>query len=258
MDLEDEPAGVRRRPAARASSRTSATLKMSAARPWMPAFMAWRSPAWRIAEVAGAQLGDRPAAAEERLGVAPLPGLGHGALHVLPHRGEGLEVGVEDVGRLLGRDAEALAQPVGLHAVGQAVGDHLRLRPLLAGDVVGLHAEDARGGLGVDVPPALEGGDQAGVLGQVGDAAQLDLVVVGDQQLEALGGDERPAELLALLGAHRDVVQVRGVGAEPAGAGHGLVEGGVDAAVGRRPRPAGPRRRWSAASRPRGSAGGAR
>ena len=40
---------------------------------------------------------------------------------------------------------------------------------------------------------------------------------------------------------------------QPAGAGDGLVERGVDAAVGRRPRRAGPRRRSSAASRPRGS-----
>ena len=38
-----------RRPARSAPSmRTSATLKMSAARPWMPAFIAWRSPAWRM------------------------------------------------------------------------------------------------------------------------------------------------------------------------------------------------------------------
>ena len=31
--------------------RTRATLKMSAARPWMPAFIAWRSPAWRIRQL---------------------------------------------------------------------------------------------------------------------------------------------------------------------------------------------------------------
>ena len=35
--------------------------------------------------------------------------------------------------------------------------------------------EDAGGGGGVDVVARLEGADEAGVLGQVGDAAQLDL-----------------------------------------------------------------------------------
>ena len=66
----------------------------------------------------------------------------------------------------------------------------------------------------------------------MGDAAQLDLVVVGDEQLAARRGDERPAEQPALVAAHRDVVQVRAVRAEPAGAGDGLVERGVDAPVG--------------------------
>ena len=41
------------------------------------------------------------------------------------------------------------------------------------------------------------------------------------------------AEQAALVAAHRDVVQVGPVGAEPAGAGDGLVERGVDAPVGR-------------------------
>ena len=61
----------------------------------------------------------------------------------------------------------------------------------------------------VDVLALGEGGDQARVLGEVGDAAQLDLVVVGDQQLAARPRHERPAEQPALLGADRDVVEVR-------------------------------------------------
>ena len=104
----------------------------------------------------------------------------------------------------------------------------------------GLDVEDARRGRGVDVLAGLERGDEAGVLGEVGDAAQLDLVVVGDEQLVAGGGDERLAEGAADLAAHRDVVQVRRVGAQPAGAGHRLVERGVDAPVGLRPRPSRP------------------
>ncbi len=52
------------------------------------------------AEVRRAELGDLAAAAEQRLGVAPLAGLGHRLVHVGPHRREGLEVGVEDGLRL--------------------------------------------------------------------------------------------------------------------------------------------------------------
>ena len=132
----------------------------------------------------------------------------------------------------LGRDVEPLGQAVGLHAVGQAVGDHLRLGPLLDRDVAGLDAEHPRRRGGVDVLAGRERRDEARVLGQVGDAAQLDLVVVGDQQLAARRRHERPAERAAHLGAHRDVVQVGLVGRQPAGAGHGLVERGVDAPVG--------------------------
>ena len=63
--------------------------------------------------------------------------------------------------------------------------------------------------------PRLERVDQPGVLGEVGDAAQLDLVVVGDEQLAARRrartpcGTSRPRSR-----AHRDVVQVRRVGAD--------------------------------------------
>ena len=72
--------------------------------------------------------------------------------------------------------------------------------------------EDARGGRVVDVLTAGERLDQAWVVSEVGDTAQLDLVVVGDEQLEARRGHERLAEAAAELGAHGDVVQVRRVG----------------------------------------------
>ena len=96
----------------------------------------------------------------------------------------------------------------------------------------------------MDVLPRLEGGDEPRVVGQVGDAAQLDLVVVGDQQHSAPGGHEHLTEGAAGLGAHRDVVQVGRIRGEPTGAGHRLVEGGMDAAgasvhFGRQPMPVG-------------------
>ena len=66
----------------------------------------------------------------------------------------------------------------------------------------------------------------------MGDAAQLDLVVVGHQQLTTGGGNESLAELAAFLAAHRDVVQVGLIAGQSAGAGHRLVERRMDSTVG--------------------------
>ncbi len=84
----------------------------------------------------------------------------------------------------------------------------------------------------MDVLAGGEGRSEAGVTGEVGDGPQLDLVVVGHQEAATRRGDEGLAEAPTLLGAHRDVVQIGAVRGQPAGSGHGLAEGGMDAAVG--------------------------
>ena len=129
--------------------------------------------------------------------------------------GERHEVGVEDLGRLLGRDVEALRQAVGLHAVGQPVRRPSSPWPAARRSTVVGSTPNTRAAVAVWMSlPRVERLDQARVLGQVGDAAQLDLVVVGDQQLVARrrartpGGTARPSSR-----ADRDVVQVRRVGA---------------------------------------------
>ncbi len=129
-------------------------------------------------------------------------------------------------------DAQALAQAVGLHAVGEAVGDHLGELALGVRDLVGADAVDGGGHRPVHVGAARQRVDETGVLGEVRDAAQLHLVVVGHQEGAALGRHEGTSELLAQLGAHRDVVQVGAVRRDAPGAGHGLAEGRVDAPVG--------------------------
>ena len=60
----------------------------------------------------------------------------------------------------------------------------------------------------MDVLAALEGPQQDRVLGQGGHHPQLDLAVVGVQQDPAGLGHEGAADGPALLGAHRDVLQV--------------------------------------------------
>ena len=91
----------------------------------------------------------------------------------------------------------------------------------------------ARCGARVDVLAGGERLDQARVLGQVGDDAQFDLVVVRDEELVAVGGHERLPEAPPLFGTDRDVVQVRRVRGQTTGARHRLVERRVDASVGR-------------------------
>ena len=81
---------------------------------------------------------------------------------------------------------------------------------LAAANLVSLCLPEHLGGSGaVHVGALLEGTHQARVLGQVGHDPQLDLRIVGRQQLEALRGDERAADAAAILGADRDVLQVR-------------------------------------------------
>ena len=183
-------------------------------------------------EVGVGQLRDRTAAAEQRLGVATHACLDHRAVHICLHVGESDEVCIEDHSRIGRWDPQSLTEPVGLHAVRQPVADHLGLRPHLDRDVVRLDTEHSgRGGV-VDVDTAAERLDQPGVGSEVSDAAQLDLVVVGDQQRVAGRRHEGLAELAALVAANRDVVEIRLIAAETPGAGDGLVESRVDPAVG--------------------------
>ena len=130
------------------------------------------------------------------------------------------------------RHAEATAESEGLHAVGEAVGDGLGLFALLGRDVFRRDGEDRRRDGAVHVLVRGEGREQTRVLGEVREDAQFDLVVVRDRQLPSLARHEGVAQTTALFGAHRDVVQVRTVRGESAGARDHLLERRVDATVG--------------------------
>ena len=79
----------------------------------------------------------------------------------------------------------------------------------------------------MDVLAVGEGLAQLRDVGGVGEQAELDLAVVGRDQLHALLGDEGGADAAAFLGADRDVLQVRVGGREPAGGGRAERIGGV-------------------------------
>src|SRR5690606_23609918 len=98
---------------------------------------------------------------------------------------------------------------------------------LLVGDLLQRYSEHLGGGGTVDIAAGGKGGEQALVAGQVRHDAQLDLRVVGRKQLVAGRCDEGLADTPALLGTHRDVLQV-GIGRrQPAGGSDRLVVGGV-------------------------------
>src|SRR5699024_6403297 len=87
-------------------------------------------------------------------------------------------------------------------------------------------------GAAVAVLAVAEGRSHMLVPGDVGQDAQLDLAVVGVHKDTPRLCDEEAPQLAAQLGADGDVLQVGVVRGEAAGAGLGLVEGGVDPPVG--------------------------
>ena len=106
----------------------------------------------------------------------------HLVLEVVLDRREALEVGVDELLRLVGRDAEPGGEAPGVHPVGEAVVHGLRAPAHLGVDVLRRQAEDRRGGGGVDVEPGVERLTEPGVSREVREDAELDLRVVGHEQ----------------------------------------------------------------------------
>ena len=85
----------------------------------------------------------------------------------------------------------------------------------------------------MDVLAAGERLKQAGILRKRGEDAELDLRVVGGEELVvALARDEGAADFAALRGADGDVLEVGVLRVEASGAGGELIKSGVDAAIG--------------------------
>src|SRR5690349_3649526 len=181
--------------------------------------------------VAGADLGDLAAAAEQRRDVAVLLGLLDRVLHELRDGGEAGQIAVDELLRLALVGLQAVGETVGGEPVDDPVVDHLGLRAHADVELLRRQLEDRAGGLGVDVLAALEDLAQDVLARDVGEHAQLDLRVVDAQQHVAGVGDEAGADLAAGLGPDRDVLQVRVDARQPARRGVDHQERRVDAAV---------------------------
>ena len=144
------------------------------------------------------------------------------------------ELGEVRVDVLLGffpRNPEALSETVGLHPVEQAEVDHLRRTPLVRRHRVRVDVVDSRRRRRVNIEVLFERVDESRVVREMGEDAQLDLRVVGDQEHAPFVRDERLPDRTALLGPDRDVLQVRLFLREPAGRCSHLVEPAPNPAV---------------------------
>ena len=111
--------------------------------------------------------------------------------------------------------------------------DRLRARPHLRCHRFERHGEDDARRLPVDVAARAERIDERGIMREMGEQPQLDLRVVRGQHVPAFTRNESPADVLAELATDRDVLEVRIARRKTSGAGHRLVERGVQSPRGR-------------------------
>ncbi len=179
--------------------------------------------------VVAGQIGQITAPPQDRRGVAVLARLVDDLPQVVADPAEPGEIGVHLRLGVLGGDPQLLRQPVGRQAVGQPVGHRLDPAPQFVVDLADRHPESPGGDIVMQILTGAERLDEPLVAGEVRHDAHLDLAVVGRHQLRvAAADDEDLPDPAALLGANRDVLQVRIGRGQPAGGRDRLVQRGVD------------------------------
>ena len=150
--------------------------------------------------------------------------------HVIADAGEAREIGLDVVARLLAADTQLVGQAEGRDAVDDAEVDCLGAPPHHRVHALDRHAEHFARRHGMNVDAVGEGLLQLRDIGHMGQHAQFDLAVVGADQLRSGRRHEGGADLAALLGAHRDVLQIGFGRGETARGGCRHRVAGVDAA----------------------------
>ena len=202
---------------------------MSAAVPCSRALIAARSLKARIEALERRDVRVVAFAPEQREHIAVLLAERLGLFHVVADAGEALEIFLDIGAGLLARDAELVGEPERRDAVDDAEIDRLGAAAHLARHALHRHAEHFRGGHGVNVEAVAEGFPQRLDVGDLGQQPQLDLRIVGGDELVAGRRDEGAADLAAFLGADRDVLQI-GLGrGQPPGRRRGERVAGVHA-----------------------------
>ena len=181
--------------------------------------------------VAAVDVGNGALAAEQGAGHAFLANLGDGRFDELLHAGVALEIGFDVFFRLAAGDAQLRGEAEAADAVHDAEVHGFGVAAQLRGHGHGADAEDFGRGAGVDVLAFGEGVEQDRVARHVRQQAQLDLRIVGDDELPAFARDKRGADLPSELGADGDILQIRIGRREATGGGSGLIEARVEAAA---------------------------
>src|SRR5690606_24124056 len=146
---------------------------------------------------------------EQRLDIAMLVTEFLGPLHIIADAGILHEVAVDIVLRLGPRNAELAGKTEGADAVDDTEIDGLRTPAHHRVHPLDWNAEHLRGGFRVNIKPLGEGLLQRSDIGDMGEDAQLDLRIVGADQLVARLGDKGFAELAPLLRSNGDVLYIR-------------------------------------------------
>ena len=150
------------------------------------------------------------AAAEHRRDIARLMRLGDDLVHEGAHARIALEVAADVVARFLARDVQVARESEVADAVDDAEVDGLRVAAQLGRDLIQGDAEDLGGRARVDVLAALERIDEVLVARHVREQAQLDLRVIGRQQVVIpLTRLKERADHASFLCTHGDVLEVR-------------------------------------------------
>ena len=125
--------------------------------------------------IARAQIGQVAPASPQRRDVAALLGLRHGAIQKAPHTLVALEVGVDHLLRLAGRDPQLIRQTEGGRPVDDAEVHRLGSRALVRRHLERCDPRHLGRRAAMNVLALLEGFDQARVARVVGEDPQLDL-----------------------------------------------------------------------------------
>src|SRR5580692_2550466 len=162
-----------------------------------------------LVRVFAVDVGDGADAAEQRFYLHVAAGFVERLVDEGAHALVPLEICRDELFSFGGLDAELLRESEGREAVDDAEVYDLGLAPVVGCDHEWGHAEDLRGGQGVNVVATAVGFDEQRIARKMGEQTQFDLRIIGGEQNVTGLGDEGGADAAAEFGADGDILQIR-------------------------------------------------
>ena len=148
-------------------------------------------------------------AAEQRCDKALLATQPLRRIHVVTDAGKALEIFADIGAGLTAWDAELVGKPEGGNTIDDAEIDRLGAAADFRGHAFHRHTEHFRRGQRVNVDVVGKGLFQLWDVGDMREETQLDLRIVGGEQLRPRHGHKSRADFPPRFVAHRDVLQIR-------------------------------------------------